>query len=79
VNRSAYTYAAQWSEGAAQGDLIETEVIRIFDSNEKAYGTHKIKVELKKVAYFVSRRRIGRIMKDNGLVSVYVIAQLKYP
>jgi len=37
----------------------------------------KIKVELKKVADIVFRRRIGCIMKEYGLVSVYTIAQFK--
>jgi len=52
-------------------------VVRIFNENEKVYGTQKIKIELKKVELLVSRRRIDRIMKLNGLVSPYTIAQFK--
>ena len=37
----------------------------------------KIKVELSKLGYQVPRRRIGRIMKANSLVSRYTIAQFK--
>ena len=77
VNRATYYYAAQWNEATVQKDLIETEVLRIFNVNEKVYGTRKIKVELKKAGYIVSRRRIGRIMKEHGLVSAYTIAQFK--
>ena len=32
-------------------------------------------MDLKKLGYIVSRRRIGRIMKENGLVSTYTVAQ----
>lgn len=52
-------------------------MVRIFNENEKVYGTQKIKIELKKVELLVSRRRIDRIMKLNGLVSPYTIAQFK--
>jgi len=41
------------------------------------YATRKIKVELKKRGYQVSRRRIGRIMKQKGLVSNYTVAQFR--
>lgn len=37
----------------------------------------KIKVELKKLGYVVSRRRLGRMMKNQVLVSNYKIAQCK--
>ena len=75
VTRSAYYYHSTVTE--IQNDLVEKEVVRIFNENEKVYGTRKIKIELKKVELLVSRRRIGRIMKLNGLVSPYTIAQFK--
>ncbi len=34
-------------------------------------------MELKKLGYVISRRRIGRIMQNQGLVSNYTIAQFK--
>ncbi len=40
-----------------------------------AYGTRKLKVELQKLGYQVSGRRIGQIMKEQGLVSKYTVAQ----
>ena len=49
----------------------------IFRESRQNYGTRKIKVELKKKKWIVSRRRIGRIMKEQGLVSKYTIAQYK--
>lgn len=49
----------------------------IFHKNRKAYGTRKIKAKLQERGLIVSRRRIGRIMQERGLVSTYTIAQFK--
>ncbi|RXJ13160.1 transposase [Bacillus albus] len=43
-------------------------VKEIFRESRQNYGTRKIKVELQKLGYVISRRRIGRIMKNQGLV-----------
>jgi transposase InsO family protein len=74
VNRSTYYYESQC--GPTE-DLVEEAVIDIFNKNQHVYGTRKIKVELAKKDMIVSRRRIGRLMKDNGLVSAYTVAQFK--
>ena len=74
VSRSTYYYE---SDPRPVDDSVEEAVIKIFESNRRVYGTRKIKVELKKLGMVVSRRRIGRLMKQNGLVSVYAVAQYK--
>jgi len=74
IPRSTYYYEAK--ERAAEDD-ITTDVIEIFQASRQNYGTRKIKVELKKRSHIVSRRRIGRIMKEHGLVSTYTVAQFK--
>ena len=56
---------------------IVPKVIEIFKATRNNYGTRKVKVELRKLGYIVSRRKIGRIMKQNGLVSNYTVAQYK--
>lgn len=58
-------------------DPLNEVVVKIFDMNQRVYGTRKIKVELMKQGYRVSRRRIARIMRWNGLVSVYTIKKYK--
>ncbi|PLS18720.1 IS3 family transposase [Bacillus sp. M6-12] len=68
--RSTYYYEAK--ERKSEDDIIE-----IFHESRQNYGTLKIKVELKKRGPTVSRRRIGRIMKEQGLVSTYTVAQFK--
>jgi putative transposase len=72
--RSTYYYEAK--ERSSEDDLTST-IIEIFHASRQNYGTRKIKFELKKLGHVVSRRRIGRIMKDQGLVSSYTVAQFK--
>lgn len=72
--RSTYYYEAK--ERKSEDDVTGV-IIRIFNHSRKAYGTRKIKVELHKRGQIVSRRRIGRIMNEQGLVSSYTIAQFK--
>ena len=74
VNRSTYYYESEVKEAT---DEITPKVIDIFKSSRNNYGTRKIKVELKKLGFIVSRRKIGRVMKENGLVSNYTVAQYK--
>jgi len=74
VRRSTYYYE---SNPRPVDDCVEEAVVKIFESNRRVYGTRKTKVELKKQGMVVSRRRIGRLMKENGLVSVYAVAQYK--
>lgn len=54
-------------------DLIK----EIFKDSQNNYGTRKIKVEMAKRGHIFSKRRIGRIMKENGLVSSYTVKQYK--
>ena len=56
---------------------IENEIIRIFKESRNNYGSRKIKVELQKLGYQVSLRRIREFMNLNGLVSNYTIKQYK--
>lgn len=74
INRSTYYYEAT---SRPVDDEVEETIISIFETNHRVYGTRKIKVELKRRGMTVSRRRIGRLMKKNGLVSAYTVAQYK--
>ncbi|WP_232282380.1 IS3 family transposase, partial [Paenibacillus sp. oral taxon 786] len=74
IAKSTFYYEAK--ERAKEDELTET-IVEIFHKNRKAYGTRKIKAKLKEQGIVVSRRRIGRIMKEQGLVSTYTIAQYK--
>lgn len=74
VNRSTYYYEArrERDESALVSDITD-----IFKASRNNYGTRKIKKELQKKGEQVSRRRIGRIMRQEGLVSNYTTAQFK--
>lgn len=74
IPRSTYYYESKAKETT---DEIAPQVIEIFKTSRNNYGTRKIKIELEKLGFIVSRRKIGRIMKKNGLVSNYTVAQYK--
>ena len=74
VNRSTYYYEAKQRPDETG---LSTEITEIFKTSRNNYGTRKIKKELMKTGKQVSRRRIGRIMKQEGLVSNYTTAQFK--
>lgn len=74
IPKSTFYYE---SKAISEPDKITEDVIQIFKESRRNYGTRKIKHELKTLGIIVSRRRIGRIMTLNGLVSNYTIAQYK--
>src|SRR5699024_8516578 len=60
-------------------DINET-IIQVYNSNRKCLYTRRIKNALHKLGLTVSRRRIGRVMKQNNLLSTYTNAIYKpYP
>ena len=74
VNRSTYYYEAK--SAPDESELI-SNIMEIFENSRHNYGTRKIKKELENQGKQISRRRIGRIMKQEGLVSNYTTAQFK--
>lgn len=73
--RSTYYYEAKIRDN--QDEEITGLIIEIFNNSRNIYGQRKIKKELQKLGWQVSRRRIGRIMNEQGLVSKYTVAQFK--
>ena len=74
ISRSHYY---SYKEDIEKVDPLAEKVKDIFRDNKKTYGTRRIKSALERQGYQVSRRRIGRIMACEGLVSVYTKAQYK--
>ena len=74
ISRSTYYYEEKIKP---PDDELSSKISKIFHPNLQSYSTRKIKVELKQLGLTVSRRRIGRIMKENKLVSTYTVAQFK--
>lgn len=77
IARSTYYYESKFKVVAK--DPMTDIVVKIFKESRNNYGTRKIKKQLLKLKSPInlSRRRIGRIMKENGIVSNYTVAQYK--
>lgn len=56
---------------------LENAVIVEFKGSRNNYGTRKLKKELNKRKFWVSRRKIGQIMKKYELVINYTLRQTK--
>ena len=74
VNRSTYYYEAKSKPDESE---LSSDITEIFEASRHNYGTRKIKIKLQEQGKQVSRRRIGRIMKQEGLVSNYTTTQFK--
>src|SRR5699024_4480863 len=75
IPRSTYYYEAKNRE--YRDEELTTIIDDIFKKSRNIYSQRKIKNELAKLGWTVSRRRISRIMKEQGLVSKYTVAQFK--
>ncbi len=76
IPRSSYYYESK-SSLTKEKDEFTDDVIRIFKTSRRSYGTRRIRKELQTEGKQVSRRRIKRIMAENGLVSSYTVAKYK--
>lgn len=74
IARSTYYYESVKPPDESE---LEEKISQLFHENHDVYGTRKIKQELRKLGYQISRRRIGRMMKKLGYVSKYTVAQFK--
>lgn len=72
VSRNTYYYEAKQKTDESE---LTTAIIDIFKASRNNYETRKIKQELARKDMIASRCRIGRIMKQEGLVSTYTTAQ----
>ena len=52
-------------------DPIEPDVLGAFEASRGGYGARRLKVALERAGIAASRRRICRIMRENGLASAY--------
>lgn len=78
IPRSTYYYEAKIRD--KDDEELTTLLVKIFKDSSYSrsiYGQRKIKKELEKKGWKVSRRRISRIMSEKGLVSKYTVAQFK--
>lgn len=74
VPRSTFYYKPKEKEIDVK---FENIVIEEFNNSRKNYGTRKLKVILARNKYYVSRNRIGNVMKKYNLVSNYTLKLAK--
>ncbi len=74
ISRSTYYYEVKEKQDDSE---LNKMIIEIFKNRRNNYGARKIRMELKKKELQVSRKRISRIMKQEGLVSSYTVANFK--
>ena len=69
VSRSAYYVwdIDKQSTRAIETELISEEINQIFKNSRQTYGTRRIRRGLRKQGFWVSRRRIGKLMNKLGL------------
>jgi len=77
ISRSTYYYELQKKETEMTIDPLTADIVRVFKENRKSYGTRRIRKALRDEGITASRRRIGRVMQLNGLVSTYTVAKFK--
>lgn len=65
------------AEPAEAPDSAAEEVAAAFEESRGRYGAGKTKASLARRGIVLSRRRIGRILKDEGLISAYADAKFK--
>lgn len=75
VPRSSYYYESKLK--IPDETNLKELIIEIFRNSRNNYGTRKIKQELKIRTHHISRRKIGRIMQELGIVSNYTKAHYK--
>lgn len=71
VARSAYYWCLANPASEKGPDPITADVVAAWRENRREYGAPKLKAALAKRGITASRRRIKRIMDENGLVSLY--------
>ena len=77
VPRSTYYAMRARAEAEAAPDPATACVVDAYERGRGRYGARKIKAALERRGITLSRRRIGRIMKENGLVSAYTKAAFR--
>ena len=73
VSRSSYyRWFSQGPSKRAIAHSLFTDLIKQeFDASHATYGSTRITAQLKRKHYKISRRRVAKIMKENGWISKY--------
>ncbi len=76
ISRFGY-YKYRDKDFSKKKDIHTNLIVKIFHDSNQIYGARKIKRACEEQGITLLRRRIGRIMAEEGLVSRYTVAQFK--
>ncbi len=74
VSASGY-YAARHGRGSRRQEAdaaLKVQVERVFDASRRTYGSPRVVQALRQLGIRTSRKRVARLMRERGLVSVRV-------
>ena len=71
VSRSSYYrwFSCGPSNRALENSLFTDLIRSIFDSIQRTYGSPRIRAELNRQGYHISKRRVAKLMRLNGMRS----------
>jgi putative transposase len=74
VSRSSYykSLSKKPSKHELENQMIENQILEIYAASKKRYGSPKINIELKKLGTNISLKRVQRIMKKLGIMSIII-------
>ena len=79
VARSTYYFMAGRLDERPKRDPLADDVVRVFNENHERYGARRIKAVLEREGKRASRRRIGRILRENNLFCIRKNSKPKAP
>ncbi len=77
ISRSTYYFELNKINNEEKTEDYEADIISAFKESKNIYGARKIKIVLNRKGIVISRRKIRKIMLENGLVSKYTVLQYK--
>ncbi len=66
VSRSSYYYWREHRQRACSDEQLVKDIRRIHEQSRKTYGSPRITHELRKRGNHYNRKRIARLMRENG-------------
>ena len=71
MRSSYYDWLTRESKPKDKNLKLVTEIKSIFEQSRKTYGVIRVTKDLKENGYHINKKKVARIMKENGLKSVH--------
>jgi len=75
IRRSGYYAWKQRTPGdrSTEDEIMKRMIQPVFSESQNTYGTSRLKASLKRAGISTSRRRVSRLMREEGMVPKQVI------